>query len=334
MPMSFAVKMWGWTRVGARVIITPGEVTPAEFSHPMLMTHRPEPAPVAAELRTADASGAMPRALSVMADTPAAVAENAATDIKSAATGVPETGPAGSSVHTGAPDQASRLQTAITEPAVDPIKAGAGNPKDDDVSTATAVKPDGDKERKPQTAESATDVPTTTTDQSQSSASTGNTEPVATPALKRTGRIAVFVSRKDSKIYVRQNFAPLFDAPITITASDRPFGTHVFTAEADRNSKDNFHWSVVSLPMMHRAEQVSFRANRSHRRNAVVPVASRPAPVPDSAADALDRISIPEDVMTKIAESLSAGDSIIVSDQGIAAGGETGEGTDFIVRLR
>jgi hypothetical protein len=63
-------------------------------------------------------------------------------------------------------------------------------------------------------------------------------------------------------------------------------------------------------------------------------VASRPAPVSDSAADALDRISIPEDVMTKIAESLSAGDSIIVSDQGIAAGGETGEGTDFIVRLR
>ena len=37
--------------------------------------------------------------------------------------------------------------------------------------------------------------------------------------------------------------------------------------------------------------------------------------------------------MTKISESLSAGDSIVVSDQGIA-GGETGEGTDFIVRLR
>jgi hypothetical protein len=37
--------------------------------------------------------------------------------------------------------------------------------------------------------------------------------------------------------------------------------------------------------------------------------------------------------MTKIAEALTTGDSIVVSDQGIA-GGETGEGTDFIVTLR
>ena len=31
MPMAFAVKMYGWTRMGARVIVTPGELTPAEF---------------------------------------------------------------------------------------------------------------------------------------------------------------------------------------------------------------------------------------------------------------------------------------------------------------
>jgi hypothetical protein len=37
--------------------------------------------------------------------------------------------------------------------------------------------------------------------------------------------------------------------------------------------------------------------------------------------------------MTRITEALSTGGSIIVSDQGIAAG-ETGEGTDFIVSLR
>ena len=139
MPMNFAVKMWGWTRVGARVIITPGEVTPMAFSHPMLITHRPEPAPVAAELRTADASGATPQAaaLSVTDDTlaadattsresrqdpetssepgpdqpnPAAVADDTTSNIKSAATGPAETGPAESSVHTGASDQASRLR--------------------------------------------------------------------------------------------------------------------------------------------------------------------------------------------------------------------------------
>ena len=36
MPMAFAVKMWNWTRMGARVIVTPGQMTPQNFSHPML----------------------------------------------------------------------------------------------------------------------------------------------------------------------------------------------------------------------------------------------------------------------------------------------------------
>ena len=34
MPMAFAVKMWGWTKMGARVVVTPGEMAPADFSHP------------------------------------------------------------------------------------------------------------------------------------------------------------------------------------------------------------------------------------------------------------------------------------------------------------
>src|SRR6202040_1620639 len=68
----------------------------------------------------------------------------------------------------------------------------------------------------------------------------------ATP--KRSGQIAVFVSRKDSKLYVRQNFAPLFDVPVTIAPSDRPLGTHVFTAEADKSDPNLLRWSVVTLP--------------------------------------------------------------------------------------
>ena len=59
----------------------------------------------------------------------------------------------------------------------------------------------------------------------------------------------------------------------------------------------------------------------------------KPMPVPDSPAEALDRLSIPADAMARIVEALSTGGSIIVSDQGINAG-ETGEGTDFIVSLR
>ena len=47
MPMAFAVKMWNWTRMGARVVVTPGEITPASFSHPLLVTQKVVPQPAA-----------------------------------------------------------------------------------------------------------------------------------------------------------------------------------------------------------------------------------------------------------------------------------------------
>ncbi|MCJ9736111.1 L,D-transpeptidase, partial [Bradyrhizobium sp. PRIMUS42] len=65
---------------------------------------------------------------------------------------------------------------------------------------------------------------------------------------------------------------------------------------------------------------------------AAKPVTAKPVVTPDSPAAALDRISIPADTMAKINEMLTSGGSIIISDQGINQG-ETGEGTDFIVRL-
>src|ERR1035437_6807126 len=48
MPMAFAVKMWGWTKMGARVVVTPGGITPASFSHPLLATQKVVPQPIAA----------------------------------------------------------------------------------------------------------------------------------------------------------------------------------------------------------------------------------------------------------------------------------------------
>src|SRR5229473_2260689 len=55
MPMAFAVKMWGWTRMGARVVVTPGETTPADFSHPLLMAQKVAPQPAVANEPHADA---------------------------------------------------------------------------------------------------------------------------------------------------------------------------------------------------------------------------------------------------------------------------------------
>jgi hypothetical protein len=159
----------------------------------------------------------------------------------------------------------------------------------------------------------------------------------AKPALamaKGSGPISVFISRKDNKLYVRQNFAPLFDVPVAIAPSDRPLGTHIFTAEADRTDSNILHWSVVTLPASRKAERrEDDERGARHRKMAGAVEIAKPVPVPDSAAEALDRISIPADAMARITDALSTGGSIIVSDQGIAAG-ETGEGTDFIVSLR
>jgi len=152
---------------------------------------------------------------------------------------------------------------------------------------------------------------------------------------KRSGQIAVFISRKDSKLYVRQNFEPWFQVPVTIATSDRPLGTHVFTAEVDKTDSNVLHWSVVSLPAAARAarDENGERVSSRRRKGATPPpVEAKPLPVQYDPAEALDRITVPQDAMTRIAEALVTGGSIIVSDQGINQG-ETGEGTDFIVRL-
>ena len=155
---------------------------------------------------------------------------------------------------------------------------------------------------------------------------------------KPAGRIAVLVSRKDGKLYVRENFKPLFDVPVTIAPSDRLLGTHVFTAEVDKDDANALRWSVVSLPVAARNAQKNEdeeRASRRRRIAGVVPAeVKQPLPAPNSPAEALDRITIPPEAAARIAEALSTGGSIVVSDQGINQGGETGEGTDFIVSLR
>jgi len=74
------------------------------------------------------------------------------------------------------------------------------------------------------------------------------------------------------------------------------------------------------------------RASSRRRKGAPPPVEAQ-SPPPDSPTEALDRITVPQDVMARMAEALTTGGSIIVSDQGINQG-ETGEGTDFIVSLR
>jgi hypothetical protein len=153
-----------------------------------------------------------------------------------------------------------------------------------------------------------------------------------TLAAEKKTPIAIFVSRKTQKIYVRQNFAPLFDAAITIDHPEQPLGTHVFTALGYMADGSTFRWDVVSLPGVApkpKLVEVKDRYGRVVRREQVVEKQSGPFPAP---AEALARLEIPQDIVARISEMMVPGSSLIVSDQGL--GEETGEGTDFIVTSR
>jgi lipoprotein-anchoring transpeptidase ErfK/SrfK len=465
MPLAFATKMWNWTKMGARVVVTPGEMTPANFSHPLLVAQKvapqstpviepeaatksdkasdaaattkpvisqaslelrstighidgakpvigepPAPTPLRDQTHTADAGGApvtmtdatsagsnaspgeqaavrtdsAPPSAEIKAgeasdvDTKSEAAkpeaapdtakpaetvsaddkpvdakpqENASAETRAAATDSadatlakpvknPEQAASAPATGEAAKGEPAPSETARAEEKPDPTKIEA---RADDVKTEP-TKPGGSNavEKPDESVTAATDARPSAVDVKKNQARLPDTEKpagAAKPELtapKRTGQIAVFISRKDSKLYVRQNFAPLFEVPVTIAPSDRPLGTHVFTAQADKNDANLLRWSVVSLPVPARYAERRDEDERSSRRRKIagaVEMKPAAAPVPDSPAEALDRITIPADAMARITEALTTGGSIIVSDQGINAG-ETGEGTDFIVSLR
>jgi hypothetical protein len=149
--------------------------------------------------------------------------------------------------------------------------------------------------------------------------------------------VTVFISRKQGRLYVRQDFQPLFDVPITIAQPDVPFGTHVFTAlDYTGNDHTTLRWNVVSLPGEQpkrvRIVESHSRYGKHARSRQVEEDDDAVAPPPQTPAQILARIDIPADVMDAISELIVPGSSLVVSDQGL--GGETGEGTDFIVVTR
>jgi hypothetical protein len=200
-----------------------------------------------------------------------------------------------------------------------------------DGSKPDESKPDASKPAEAKTADAPAEVKDPNKDQTE--VSDGDTPAVpARPELKHNSQIAVFISRKDGKLYVRQSLAPVFSTPVTIAPSDRPLGTHLFTAATDKTDANVLHWSVVSMPS--RAGTRSEDTEKALRHGTkAANIEAKATPLPDNATEALDRITIPADVMAWLGEALSTGSSLIVSDQGINQG-ETGEGTEFILSLR
>jgi lipoprotein-anchoring transpeptidase ErfK/SrfK len=295
LPERFAVRLYGMTRMGVRVIITRGEASPYELDHPRLasLTAKPPVPEAAPNPDPPKPDGANPDGAKPDAAKPdgkpegAAMAPGAVVVATTGAVSAGESADASDHEH-GAP---APTQTAegtepgkgpATEPGKDPAAAAAPKPplKGDDV-------------------------------------------------LQRPGHLALFVSRKEGKLYVRKNFTPAFDVPITIAQPERPLGTHLFTANRAADGS-GVRWMGVSFGY-DRAAAGSSRKHRGRgekeRSVAAAPLAGES--LRQSAIDALDRIGLPAEAVARIAPLVAPGTSLVISDQGL--GGETGQETDFIV---
>ena len=122
--------------------------------------------------------------------------------------------------------------------------------------------------------------------------------------------VSVFISRATQKIYVRrptrdrapeagEMFDTILEVPITIRNADKPIGTHVFTAVAPANR--GLRWTAVTIDGG------------------------------DNARAALDRITIPQEVLERIAPTAVARSSIVISDEPLHR--ETNYRTEFVVAL-
>jgi lipoprotein-anchoring transpeptidase ErfK/SrfK len=145
--------------------------------------------------------------------------------------------------------------------------------------------------------------------------------------VRHTGTVAVFISRKEKKLFVRQGFEPLFDVPVEIERPEQPLGTHVFTALGFAENGAHMRWNVMTVAAEPPRQLISPKIGP--KPSAVRTVEDHP---PQTAAQALERIQIPQEAIDRIGEILSPGASLVISDQGL--GSETGQGTDFIVLTR
>ncbi len=122
--------------------------------------------------------------------------------------------------------------------------------------------------------------------------------------------ISIFISRATHKLYVRRDThkkwpdgGELYDFsqefPVTIKDPDKPLGTHIFTAVA--RDGGGLRWTEVSIDNG------------------------------DSAKNALDRITFPQEVLDNIAPTAMPLSSIIISDEPLSS--ETNYRTEFVAVL-
>jgi lipoprotein-anchoring transpeptidase ErfK/SrfK len=302
MPAAFARQMWTTTKVGARVLIAHSEVVPVEIVHAKLFT--PKPAP---NVHPQDVPVAGQPARRVDLRT----VKTAAMDDPVVTTDATLRGPV---KEPAAKAQTATVANAWSTPMLYAVKLVSG------VTTAEAAV--GARLADAVSAAGAIGMAKKSTDRVK-----------LVEEMRKSGPISVYVSRKEKKIFVRHKFTPVFEAPVTIADPDAPLGTHLYTALALKDGGTAMRWTAATMPSREQTavEPIRKRSRKGTRDGAEL-AAPAPPVVPTAALAALDRIEIAPETLDRIAELLTPGASLIISDQGL--GPETGRGTDFIVTTR
>jgi lipoprotein-anchoring transpeptidase ErfK/SrfK len=303
MPYGFAEKLFDRTWIGMRVIISPDNAEPVEFSHPALFVPQ------------AEAIAAAP----ARAETLVREAEEAARAVdetkKASATAMRETAQLAAALRKlqGLKRRAD-AELAFAEKALAAARTDQTRARTEDLKQKAA----------PRAAKLATQLETATADAKSkldaaaaakdavkaAQAKKIDTAKAASEAKLALEPVSIYISRATQKLYIRRNthkpapdgggevFASL-EVPVMIRDPYKPLGTHVFTAMA--RNEAGLRWTAVTI---------------DHA---------------DDAKNALDRITIPQDVLDRIAPTALPRSSIIVSDEPLSA--ETNYRTEFVAVL-
>ena len=304
MPFGFAEKLFDKTRIGMRVIISPNDAAPVEFSHPALF------------MPNAEAVAAAPAHAETLAREAAEAAKTADEAKKAAATAARETASLTSSLRKlellkrSADAELASADKALAAAKTDEAKARAEELKQKAAAKATeaATQLDtakADAKSKLDAAAAAKDAAKAAETKKAASAK------AASDAKLALEPVSIYISRATQKLYVRRNthkpapdgggevFDSTIEVPVTIRNPEKPIGTHVFTAMA--RNEDGLRWTAVTIDDA------------------------------DDAKDALDRITIPQDVLDRIAPTALPRSSIVVSDEPLSK--ETNYRTEFVAVL-
>jgi hypothetical protein len=287
LPYGFAERLFEDTSLGMRVIIAPGEAAPVEIVHPALFSPNPDDGARAALVAAADGAARKAdeaRLAAVIAWRAAAQARMSVRTLEN--------------LKARAAAELAAAEAALSAAGSDEAKVQAEDAKARAQARVANLQAQWDAA----TAELHPKLDAVARSREAATAAE-NARAMATTAAREAARehepVAVFISRKSQRLYVRRGFEPILESPVTIRDADQPIGTHVFTAVARTDT--GLRWTVVAL---------------------------------NDAADAksaLDRINIPQEVLDRIAPTTSPRSSLIISDEDLSR--ETGRGTEFVAVL-